>query len=122
MKRFFELQEFRKKEVIKTTVFTDSTLRMAQSVALRSDINCASGGMLGEIVNNIYDDHSNKDKDTIIVMAGTNDVLDYHSKLPERSAFTHNIAGSIVKLQKVGGERYKNARLVLVPPHYRCLV
>ena len=116
--KFFEVQKKREEQPIKTAIYTDSTLRLAQSGAMRADAHSASGSLLSEIVNVVYDDISAKKLDTVILMPGANDVLDNHERLPTRKDFAHHLTKSLVKLVKVG-KRYTNAKFVLVPPPFK---
>ena len=79
LQAFYEAKDRRAKEKINIKIASDSTLRCADQVGLRTDM-CMPGGGLGQIANAIKNEPDIKDRKEIIVMAGTNDVRNqaYH--------------------------------------------
>ena len=69
---FYEAKDRRAKEKIDIKIASDSTLRCAEQVGLRTDIMCMPGGGLEQRANAIKEDPDIKDRKQIIVMAGTN--------------------------------------------------
>ena len=65
------LRELRKGTTGKTKIYSDSTLRHANQLALRTDVSCMSGGGIAQICNLIpYDEP----REEVIINAGTNEL------------------------------------------------
>ena len=62
LQAFYEANDRRAKEKINIKIASDSTLRCAEQVGLRTDIMCMPGGGLGQIANAIKDDPDIKDR------------------------------------------------------------
>lgn len=69
--RFAFEQQLRKGKTQQRKVYSDSTLRHANQLALTTDVACMSGGGLGQICNLIPHDEPH---DEVIINAGTNEV------------------------------------------------
>ena len=78
MEAFYRAIEERNKQVVKRTIYTDSTLRLSEKVGLLADVIAMSGGTIGEIGNVVRDDKESNgltvEKSEIIVLAGKNNV------------------------------------------------
>ena len=72
---FYEQKALRAQTPIKIQIVSDSTLRQADQLGLIADLTCMSGGRAGNIANVLLDNPTIKDKTTVIVMAGLNDIL-----------------------------------------------
>ena len=73
LKKFHEAREVREKELINVKIMSDSTLRLAESVGLRADILCMSGGGVGHLANAVRDDPVMKERNEVVVVTSGND-------------------------------------------------
>ena len=69
--RFAFLKQLRKGKTQKRKIYSDSTLRHTNQLALTTDVACMSGGGLGQICNLVPFDEQHND---IIINAGTNEI------------------------------------------------
>ena len=69
--RFAFLQQLRKGKTQKRKIYSDSTLRHTNQLALTTDVACMSGGGLGQICNLVPFDEPHKE---VIINAGTNEI------------------------------------------------
>ena len=79
-------------------IASDSNLRCAEQVGLRSDIMCMPGAGLGHIVNALKDDPTIGGISQIMVLAGTNDVR--NAAYENRHDFSYIIDNSIKKVKE----------------------
>ena len=86
--RFEFLRNLRKGKTGKTKIYSDSSLRHANQLALTTNIACMSGGGIGELCNVIKHDEKHEN---IILHAGNNEITRTES-LPE-FAYTIEKAG-----------------------------
>ncbi len=90
-------------------IYSDSTLRCADALGLKSEVLCMSGGGLGQIIQAVIDDPDENEK--IVILGGTNDAK------VENFVFTHdycdNIDLSIAKLANHAKEN-QNKTFLLV--------
>ena len=78
LQAFYEAKDKRAKEKINIKIASDSTLRCAEQVGLRTDIMCMPGGGLGQIANAIKDDPDINDrKEIIVLMSGIRPIKTY---------------------------------------------
>lgn len=91
--RFQILQELRKEDLKKRKVYSDSTLRHTNQLALSSDVSCMSGGGIGQICNLIHVDEKH---DQVIINAGTNEI-----KTESLHEFVYTVSKAEEKLQKL---------------------
>ena len=90
------LEVEREKLNIKTKLYSDSTLRRADVLGLRSEVLCMSGGGLGQVVQAAIDDPD--PCENVVILGGTNDRK--IQNFPSTDAFAHNIDMALVKLAK----------------------
>ena len=103
--RFEILKKIRKPYISKRKIYSDSSMRMANQYALRTDIACMSGGGIGQICNAIPYDQKH---DEVIILAGNNEVTNTKS-LPE---FVYSVTKAATKLQKLA----EQSKVLLVLP------
>ena len=90
--RFQELKEARKGKTDKRKIFSDSTLRSVNQLALTSDIVCMSGAGVGQLCNMIPLD----DKyDEVIILAGNNEI----TKTDSLEEFVYSVEKGVEKLE-----------------------
>ena len=66
------LRQMRQGLTAKTKIYSDSTLRHTNQLALRTDVACMSGGGIAQLCNVIpFDDHQQEE---VIINAGTNEI------------------------------------------------
>ena len=97
------LEAEREKLTIKTKLYSDSTLRKADVLGLRSEVLCMSGGGLGQVVQAAIDDPD--PCDNIVILGGTNDRK--IQNFPSTDAFAHNVDMALIKLAKYAKENDK---------------
>ena len=104
--RFELLQEWRKDDLRKRKLYSDSTLRISNQVALTSNISCMSGGGIGQICNQIpFDDkHEN-----VVINAGTNEI-----KADSPQEFVYTVEKAQEKLKNLA----TTTNVTLVLPDY----
>ena len=105
LQAFYEAKDRRAKETINIKIASDSTLRCAEQVGLRTDIMCMPGGGMGQIANAIKDDPDIKDRKEIIVLAGTNDVR--NQAYQDLHSFAYVVDTSIQKVKEAVPEDSK---------------
>ena len=71
---FYDEKRLRESRTIKTTVFTDSTLRQADVTGLSANVVCMSGGRIGNVSHMLQDDPAFKEHTHAVVIAGINDI------------------------------------------------
>ena len=93
-------REEMEKDIV-TKIYSDSTLRCADALGLKSEILCMSGGGLGQIIQAVIDDPVESDK--IVIFGGTNDAK------TENFVFTHDYCDNIdLSLAKLATHAQKN--------------
>ena len=105
LQAFYEAKDRRSKETINIKIASDSTLRCAEQVGLRTDIMCMPGGGLGQIANAIKDDPDTKNREEIIVLAGINDVR--NRAYQDLNSFAYVVDTSIQKVKEAVPEDSK---------------
>ena len=98
LQKFYAAKEERAKEKITMKIASDSNLRCAEQVGLRSDIMCMPGAGLGHIANALKDDPTIGGMSQIMVVAGTNDVR--NAAYENRHDFSYIIDNSIKKVKE----------------------
>ena len=74
LKKFHDARELRAKEQINVRIMSDSTLRLAESVDLRADVLCMSGGGVGHLVNAVREDPAMKETNEVVLVTSGNDL------------------------------------------------
>ena len=121
LKEFYEAKDKRKQmkinNEIKTKIMSDSTLRHAQSVGLRADVLCMSGGGFGQVVQAACDDPDLQDKD-IVLLAGANDIK--NTSYESNEEYAESINRSMQKLINLADSKPERKILVIkcepIPP------
>ena len=73
LKRFYQLLDEKKSDVIETCILADSTLRLAEHVGLKADITCMPGATVGQLAQAVSI-HPNQDRiKNYVIAAGAND-------------------------------------------------
>ena len=90
---------------LKAKIYSDSTLRQANQLALTTDIDCMSGGGIGQICNLLPYDTKHED---IIINAGGNEIRN----APSMQEFVYTVEKAKEKLQKAA-TRQGNVKLIL---------
>ena len=104
-KRFEFLKQLRKGNTEICKIYSDSTLRHTNQLALTTNVDCMSGGGIGQICNLIpYD----KKYEEVIINAGTNDV-----KIEPLEEFAYTIHKAEEKLRKLATD---TPVTVVLPP------
>ena len=75
LKKFYAARDARKAEQIRTKVVSDSTLRLAETVGLRADVLCMSGGGVGHLAKAVRDDPAMPEMGVVAVVTGGNDYV-----------------------------------------------
>ena len=91
--RFEFLKQLRKGKTQKCKMYSDSTLRHANQLALTTDVDCMSGGGIGQICNIIPYDQSH---DEVIINAGNNEI-----KIESLHEFMYTVSKSEEKLREL---------------------
>ncbi len=117
-KAMFEAKEEKEKMrgdgQIESKLFSDSTLRLANSVGMKADICTMSGGGLGQVVQAALDDPDAVNMKEIYVVAGANDVKFENFQLKE---FCENVEVSLNKVQRFATMNPdKSITVVTTPP------
>ena len=106
-KRFEELKQMRKGKTNKRKIYSDSTLRSVNQLALNADVSCMSGGGIGQLCNAIpYDDKH----DEVILVAMNNEV----GTANDAKEFVYTIDTGVEKVQALAETRTRTA--VVLPP------
>ena len=92
----------------KRKIYSTSSLRHANQLALNTDVACMSGGGLGHIVNAIHHDEKH---DEIIIAAGTNDLM----QTGDLSEFVFTVEKSVEKLRAITEEVSTSLVLPSIP-------
>jgi len=71
---FYAAKEFRAAQTIESLILTDSTLRLADTTGLSTDIISMSGGRVGHVAHMIKDVPKIDTKKNILILAGSNDI------------------------------------------------
>ena len=97
---FYEAQENRKRmekeNKIKTIIYGDSTLALADPLGLRTEVVAMSGGSLGQVTQAAFNNPKSKDADNIILLGGANDLNNHAISQPEE--FAENVSGTLSKI------------------------
>jgi hypothetical protein len=106
--RFEVLKDLRKEELLarKCKIFSDSTLRQTNQLALTSDVSCMSGGGIGQLCNLVNYDEK---QENIIINAGTNEI-----KADSPEEFVHSVNTAAQKLKALA----QTTKVTLVLPDY----
>ena len=103
--RFEFLKMLRKGKTHKCKMYSDSTMRHTNQLALSTNVACMSGGGIGQMCNLIpYD----KKHDEVIINGGTNDI-----KIESLQEFAYTVCKTEEKLRKLASE---NSVTVVLPP------
>ena len=81
----------------KRKIYSTSTLRHANQLALNSDVACMSGGGIGQILNAIQHDDKH---DEVIIAAGTNELV----RSDDLNEFVYTVEKSVDKLRAIAEE------------------
>ena len=103
--------EMASRNEIRTKMYSDSTLRNADPMGLRSEICCMLGGGLGKVVQAVINDPAQLDHDYFIIFGGTNDMK--NQNFPATKEFVSNVDKSLQKLVDVA-EQIPNKQFCLV--------
>ena len=110
-------KEMKKNNEIKTKILSDSTLRHADSLGLRADVLCMSGGGFGQVVQAAFDDPDVEDKD-IVLLAGANDIK--NTSFESSEEYAESINKSVQKLIALADHKPERNILVIncepIPP------
>ena len=96
-KRFESLKEQRKGKTGHRKMYTDSSFRNTNQLALTTDVECMSGGGMGQICNIVALDTKH---DEVIIHAGNNEILNTKSL----SEFVYTVEKASEKLRKLAEE------------------
>ena len=108
-------EEMRKAAGITAKIYSDSTLRFADQLGLRADVCAMSGGGIGQVVQASLDDPETIDKNTIVIVAGTNDMK--VRNFPSNTEYARNVDISLTKLAEAAtADPDKKIRLVKQHP------
>ena len=84
MKEYFEyLKSLRKGKTGTRKIYSDSSLRNTNELALTTDVACMPGGGMGQLCNVIGLDDKH---DEVIIHAGTNEI--FNTRTPEEFTYT----------------------------------
>ena len=111
LKKFHEALEIREEEMITAKIMSDSTLRLAESVGLRADVLCMSGGGVGHLANAVRDDPVMKERNEVFVVTGGNDYV--RTEYADNVEYVFTIDKSLEKLQRVASATPDKAVKVL---------
>ena len=79
--------------------WSDSTLRLAETVGLRADVLCMSGGGVGHLANAVRDDPAMSEMGMVTVITGGNDYIG--AKYENNNEFVFNVDNSVEKLKGI---------------------
>ena len=104
LKEFYEAREKRRQmsEEVKTKIFSDSTLRSADTLGLRAEICTMSGGGLGQVIQASLDDPATPSFENIVLVGGSNDMKEQN--FTSNQLFAENIDRSLEKLKVAARE------------------
>ena len=109
-----EKERMRNDGEIDCKLFSDSTLRLANSTGTKAGICTMSGGGLGQVVQAVLDDPGAADMKDIYVVAGANDVKCENFDLKE---FCENVDVSLKKVEHFAvSNPQKSITIVTTPP------
>ena len=80
-------------------IMLDSTLRLAESVGLRADVLCMSGGGVGHLANALREDPVMKERNEVVVVTSGNDYI--RTEYEDIGDYVFNVDKSLQKLQRV---------------------
>ena len=83
LKKFYRLKEQREQNKPTKMILSDSTLRRAQQVGLSADVECMSGGTIGQVAGALIHNPKIKDVKNVVVVAGMNDLKNNEKMDPE---------------------------------------
>ena len=106
LKKFYAARDAQKAEQIRTKVVSDSTLRLAETVGLRADVLCMSGGGgggggVGHLANAVRDDPAMPEMGVVAVITGGNDYI--VAKYECSNDFVFTVDKSVEKLKGIFG-------------------
>ena len=107
--RFDALRALRKGLTSEKKIYSDSTLRLANQLALSTDVSCMSGGGIGQICNLIP--HDSDHHQEVIINAGTNEL-----KTDCPKEFVYEVDRAVHKLEELA----TSGPVTLVLPPARC--
>ena len=84
---FYAAKYERSKHQIDLKVVSDSSLRLAEQVGLRADVQCMSGGGLGHLATVLQDDPMMAERKDIAIVTGGNDIRQLDTFPPEDIVF-----------------------------------
>ena len=113
LKKFYAARDARKAEQIRTKVVSDSTLRLAETVGLRADVLCMSGGGVGHLANAVRDDPAMSEMGVVAVITGGNDYIG--AKYENHNDFVFTVEKSVEKLKQVFGVTPDKTYTILYP-------
>ena len=111
--RFEKFKTLRKEQRQIRKIYSDSSLRNANQIALTTDVACMSGGGIGQIANAIPLDEK---RNEVIIYAGNNEITGNDSL----NEFAYTVAKAEEKLKKLADENKVTLVLPSVPPMGAC--
>ena len=91
-----EKEKMRQDGIIQTKIYTDSTFRLTETLGLKADVACMSGGGFGQVTQAAIDDPSGEDKSNIMIFGGPNDFK--NEGFENENEYCQNIEIAIDKL------------------------
>ena len=113
LKKFYAARDARKAEQIRMKVVSDSTLCLAETVSLRADVLCMSGGGVGHLGNAVRDDPAMPEMGVVAVITGGNDYIG--AKYENNNDFVFTVDKSVEKLKGIFGATPDKSFTVLYP-------
>ena len=99
LKKLYAARDARAAEQIRSKVVSDSTLRLAETVGLRADVLCMSGGGVGHLANAVRDDPIMAERSVVAVVTGGNDYVG--ARYDSHNEFVFTVDKSVAKLKVV---------------------
>ena len=113
LKKFYAARDARKVVQIRMKVVSDSTLRLAETVGLRGDVLCISGGGVGHLANAVRDDPAMPEMGVVAVIKGGNDYIG--AKYECGNDFVFTVDKSVEKLKGIFGVTPDKSFTILYP-------
>ena len=82
-------------------MYGDSTLRKASTIGLTADVCAMSGGSLGQVTQAALDNPKTKEMDSIVLVAGANDLKTQFETLEQ---FSESVCGAFRKIDQLAKE------------------
>lgn len=105
-----ERNRLKEEKEIKTKIYSDSTMRLADPMGLKAEVCAMSGGGLGQLATSAFDDPEEENIQNIIILGGNNDIKNPTHQ--EGAEFAFDIDGSIEKIAALAEQ--ENTKTVTV--------